>query len=476
MQQETSKEQQNQQIPALPKRGILSEIFFWISRAWVGLGHDLVYYKRIHIVGKENVPPKGTPMLIACNHQNALNDALAVEFGFKDRPITIFTRADIFKKPFVAKMLRAIHLMPAFRLGVDGADALSENGIYFAQAGARLLDGGSVLVFPEAVNQDKRWLGTFSEGYLRLAFDAAEKSGFQTDIMILPMVNHYSDYFHFREEMMIKIGKPISMKEYYDQYKEKPRSARRDLNKRVRAEIDQMMLNVTDLDNYQAIDNIREIYGPRYCAQCGGDSSHLPDRLLSDKALCKELDEARDKDPDTIAALYADSLKIKSETRKNKVADANYDKKFSIPRIAVQIFALIAAFPLFLLSLIPNILLFLSPFMVTNKLKAGDGHAQMFVGGVRFALNSLIVLPVAYLLTFLIEGLLCGWIFAAVHTICLPLLGLFAWGYRKLFIYTKRELRFQKAKKGPLAAIVDLRKNLFDKLDNILSKNTWKKE
>lgn len=458
------------------KRGILGEIFFRISRAWVGLCHDMLYYKHVHLIGRENIPPKGTPMIIASNHQNALNDALAVVFGFKDRPVSIFTRADMFSKPLLGSMLRVFYLLPAYRMGIDGADSLGKNFDVFAEAGQRLLEGGSVMLFPEAVNQDKRWLGEFSQGYLRMAFDAAKKSDFATDIQILPIVNHYSDYFRFREDMMIQVGEPVSLKQYYEQFQTKPRTAQRDINNRIRSQIDSMMLNITDLDNYEAIDYLRETYGRGYCRQCGGNPDHLPDKLLSDKALFAELDSAHQQDPQTIDSVYSDALLLKQQTAGFKVKDENFDKNFSKLRLAMHIFALIATFPLFVLSLIPNILLFLSPFLFTKKLKAGDGHARMFVGGVRFALNALLVLPLAYIATFLLEGFLCDWIYAAIHTLCLPFLGLFAWGYRKLFICTKRALRFNSAIKGGLSATADLRKKLFEKLDNILSKNTWKKE
>ena len=105
------------------KRNIFGEIFFRLSRAYVRFWHDLVYYKRIYLLGKENVPPKGTPLIVASNHQNALNDALAVEFSMTDRPVSIFTRADLFQKRFVGGLLRSWYLLPAFRLGMDGADA-----------------------------------------------------------------------------------------------------------------------------------------------------------------------------------------------------------------------------------------------------------------------------------------------------------------------------------------------------------------
>ena len=116
-------------------------------------------------------------------------DALAVEFGFKDRDVCIFTRADMFKKAPIRWVLRSFNLLPAFRFNQDGLDTVAFNEKLFKIAGKDLMKGNAVLIFPEAVNQDKRWLGNFSEGYLRMAFDTVEADGFKTDIKILPIVN-----------------------------------------------------------------------------------------------------------------------------------------------------------------------------------------------------------------------------------------------------------------------------------------------
>lgn len=458
------------------KRNIFGEIFFRLSRAYVRFWHDLVYYKRIYLLGKGNVPPKGTPLIVASNHQNALNDALAVEFSMTDRPVSIFTRADLFQKRFVGGLLRSWYLLPAFRLGMDGADALGKNFDVFAEAGERILEGGSVMIFPEAVNQDKRWLGEFSQGYLRMAFDAAKKSDFKTDIQILPMINHYSDYFHFREQMLVKFGKPISLMPYYEQYQTKPRTVQRNLNALVRSQIDDMMLNITDLDNYEAIDYLRETYGMKYCGDCGGNPDNLPDKLMSDKAFVKELMQAVSEDESLRDSIYKDALMLKAACGEQRIGKVMYQKQLGGGQIALRILGLVSGFPIMLAGLVPNLILLFAPTPITNKLKAGDSHGAMFIGGVRFALNALVVIPVTYTAVFVTEGCLYSWLYAAIHTLCLPLLGLFAWGYRMMYMDLRRHLRFRNLKDKALKAAVDVKNKLFDKLDNILNKNTWKKE
>lgn len=446
-----------------------------MARGYVGFWHNLFYYKKIHLIGEENIPPKGTPLIIASNHQNAVNDALAVEFAFADRPVSIFTRADLFSKPVVGPLLRSWYLLPAFRLGMDGADSLGKNFDVFAEAGERLLEGGSVMIFPEAVNQDKRWLGDFSQGYLRMAFDAAKRDNFQTDIQILPMVNHYSDYFHFQEDLLVRFGKPVSLKQYYEQYQSKPRTVQRNVNAEVRGQINDMMLNITDLENYEAIDYIRDSYGESYCESCGGDYNHLPDKLESDKALYKELENAKNNGED-LSDVYSMAMELKAGCGKYDMPVGMFGKKLTALSATLKLLLLALGLPLFLIALVPNILFWLVPMPIVSKLKKGTSHGAMFIGGVRFAINTLLVIPVAYTTVLLAEGFTLGWWPAVIHTALLPLLAVFAWKYRKLFLLIKNHFRFRRMIGGVLKPVNELRNKLFDKLDNILTKNTWKKE
>lgn len=459
------------------ERGIISKIFGKISRAYVGLVHDHIYYRGVYMVGRENIPPVGTPMIVVSNHQNTLNDALAVEFGFKDRDVCIFTRADMFKKAPIRWILRSFNLLPAFRFTQDGLDTVSFNEELFKIAGKDILKGNAALLFPEAVNQDKRWLGNFSEGYLRMAFDTVKDDGYKTDIKILPIVNHYSDYFGFREDVMLKIGEPISLKDYYDQYQSKPRTVRRNINAEVRSRIEQMMLNITDLDNYDAIDYLRLTYGRRYCRLCGGNPQKLPDRLESDKAFFAELEQAKPDHADDLKEIYEGALTLRDACKRCKVEDKNFDEKRpSTFKFIMQILGLVVLFPLFIFSLIPNLLLFLAPMPLTDKLKAGNSHQAMFVGGVRFTLNTLFVGPLVYTLQMIADVYFFGWIVAAVHLVLLPFFGIGAWQYRRGFITMKRQWRFRRERNRGLAGMDELRKKIFDKLDNILSKKIWKKE
>ena len=190
-------------------------LFLKAFRAYLQYVNSGLYFRKEHILGLENVPTNGTPVVVVSNHQNCLNDPLCVCLQLTDRRMNFIARANVFKNPIFNKALRAMGLLPAYRMSHEGLGAVCKNQETFDDAGAALNDGETLMLFPEADHQDKRWLGTFKLGYLRIAFAAAEKNNFEQDIMILPSCNHYSNYFHARTDMLIRFGTPISLKPYY---------------------------------------------------------------------------------------------------------------------------------------------------------------------------------------------------------------------------------------------------------------------
>ena len=64
------------------------------------------YFKRIDVFGFENIP-KDKPVLFLGNHQNALLDPLLI--AIKCGRFSFFlTRAGVFKKPLVSKLLKSL--------------------------------------------------------------------------------------------------------------------------------------------------------------------------------------------------------------------------------------------------------------------------------------------------------------------------------------------------------------------------------
>ena len=410
----------------IEKPGCLYHMF----KAYVRFLHDKIYYKETYVVNPEAVPADGTPCLIASNHQNCMNDPLGLVTSFRDRKLHVITRADVFMvSPVADKFLRAIGLLPAFRLDYEGESALGKNAETFRASEQALIDGKTLLMYPEAGHQDKRWLGTFSFGYTKMAFEAAELGNFEKDVFILPACNHYSHYFGMRNRMLVKFGTPISLQPYYELYKNKPRTAQREVNKLVREQISNLMLDIRDLNNYDAIDFIRTTYGIDYAKTQGVNPDDLPNRLLSDKNLVARLDEAYKSEDTYLQATVASAYEIARVVRKgiDDLGITEAHLRFSVNPIALgfQLLMLLILLPLWIFSWWPSMLVYWIPMSIF-KAKMKD---PMFEGTLLFGSAALFTLPLFSLITLLVTGFCSGWVPALIYVALFPFLMLFCWKY-----------------------------------------------
>lgn len=443
-------------------------IAYYMFRAYVRFLHDKIFYKKTYSINKESIPADGNPLMVVSNHQNCLNDPLGMLFSFRDRKPYVIARANVFEvHPLANKFLRSIGLLPAFRLDYEGESSLEKNNETFKMTEKALLDGNTIMMFPEAGHQERRWLGTFSFGYTKMAFEAAEMGNFEKDIQILPCGHHYSDYFGMQNQFMVRFGEPISLTPYYELYKTKPRTAQREVNKLVREQISNLMLNIKDLDNYDAIDFLRLTYGKELAAKKGLNQDVLPELLVAEKEVVAKLEQAQAENPEEVAAIYQDALLVKRGIKQLRIDDSLLSKAPSAFVTLLTIIGLILLFPLWVTSLWPSLLMYLIPMGIFKKLCTD----VMFEGTFLFAVNALILMPLFTILTLVYAGLNACLLAGIIYVALFPLLIVFSWRYAMCVGKTWKKVNYLLAKgSDKMKALKSLRATLHAKLDKITSK------
>jgi hypothetical protein len=349
----------------------------------------------------------------------------------------------------------------------EGFGAINKNRETMDDAGQALTDGETLMLYPEADHQDKRWLGKFKLGYLRIAFEAAEKMNFEQDVMILPSCNHYSNYFHARTDMLIKFAEPISLKPYYERYKEAPRETMMEVNTIVRDTIQQMMLHIEDLDHYEEIDFIRESgYGRKYAKEHGYKFNYLPSRLLSDQKLVAELQRAYTENKEEMEGVYADIRSYAEGLKELNIRDWLFIHNPGIEAPIIRGLGLLLLLPLFIVSIIPTALLFIIPKIFLNILIKD----QMFISSFNVGVSVFVSVPICLIIPSILLWIFAGFWWALGYFVAFPFMFVLAWNFMRMFQKFMGSCRFVARKnRDKVSKLKEIRQRIFSQLDKLIN-------
>lgn len=166
-----------------------------------------LYFKKINIQGKTNIP-KNRPVILVANHQNALIDPLLLATHTKLNPYFL-TRASVFKHPIAAKLLDFIRMLPVYRVR-DGFSTIQQNQLIFDKTYEILKKNGTVIIFAEGSHSDIRNLRPLSKGFTRMAFGLKEKYP-EAKPVILPVGINYSAHKRSGSRVNMIFGNPIEV-------------------------------------------------------------------------------------------------------------------------------------------------------------------------------------------------------------------------------------------------------------------------
>lgn len=173
-----------------------------------------LYFSKIIVQGKEHIP-KGKAVLIVSNHQNALIDPILIATHTRLNPFFL-TRASVFKKSIIAKMLDFIRMIPIYRVR-DGIDNMEKNKETFDKSTQVLLNKGSLVIFGEGNHSIHRNLRPLKKGFARIAYQALEKDG-DLDLVILPVGINYSNHQRTGSKVSIIFGQTIDPKIHFPRF------------------------------------------------------------------------------------------------------------------------------------------------------------------------------------------------------------------------------------------------------------------
>lgn len=172
-----------------------------------------IFYSKIEIVGKENIPTIDAPIIFAPNHQNALTDAIILGV-YSPLPIYSLTRSDVFIKPLMS-VFKSLKMMPIYRIR-DGYGKLTKNDAIFETCKNLLVDKKAILIFPEGNHSLDYFLRPLTKGICRIALNS--QVAVKDEVKIIPVGLNFFDHLNSGSKLIVKFGKPINVKNYIPQF------------------------------------------------------------------------------------------------------------------------------------------------------------------------------------------------------------------------------------------------------------------
>ncbi len=204
-----------------------------------------IFFSKIHIHNIGRIP-LDRPVLISSNHPSAFLEACLLATHFP-KSLHFLVRGDIFINKFVINLLKQVHLTPIYRVS-DGFKNLRANENTFNECHQRLKNNEVIVVYAEGNTTQEKRLRPIQKGLARIAFGALDRYP-DMDLCIVPLGVNYSHPNDFRSEVMIEVGMPITLKDYYQQYKSDSIRAISELTQKVEAEMKPLVIHV-DKDEY----------------------------------------------------------------------------------------------------------------------------------------------------------------------------------------------------------------------------------
>lgn len=167
-----------------------------------------LFYRNLHVRNANVLCKTDKPVLLISNHQNALMDPLLCCIT-SPKQLNFLTRADVFKKPWVKKILFSLNMLPVYRPH-DKVNILESNAPTFKESLRRLEANQVISLFPEGTHQPDQNLKPFKKGAARLVgnlFDSGSNSSF----MIQPVGLHFTNIKHSGYPGFVHFGEQVEV-------------------------------------------------------------------------------------------------------------------------------------------------------------------------------------------------------------------------------------------------------------------------
>jgi 1-acyl-sn-glycerol-3-phosphate acyltransferase len=416
-----------------------------------------VFFRRIFYSNLKKVPLE-KPLLFVGNHQNSFMDGILVG-SYLPQPINFTMRADMFRKPFARFCLRELNVSPVYRIE-EGLENVHRNLESFTGIYEILRKNGNLIMFSEGICVQEKRLQKLRKGTARVAFGAAEKFGL--DVNIVPVGINYTYPDKFRKEVMINFSDPFSINELKDIYKENPAKALLAFTQKCNESLQKEVIIIEDKANDWLAENLLIMERHNMVLPFLQWRFDTDDRRLLEKTLADKINYITKTSKEDLEALNR-KVKVYTETLSSAhLSDENFAR--TLDWGFLRYFAVIAGAPIFLAGFIANLIPFIVPKYVCDKLIKDRRHfSSVYVS------SGTVLYLIYFPLVVILATIFAGWI-GFLLALFVPLAGYLVLYYLEIFRERLHTLMFRiktVTRRNLVADLASQRREIQDILDKI---------
>ena len=365
------------------------------------------FYRRIEVVGLENVPLRGA-VIFAGNHPNALIDGLLLVSQADRSPIHFLGNAKLWGFPVLSALLEALGAIPVLRREEHGGDA--DNRGAFARVDDILVGGGCVAIFPEGISHADSRLATLKTGTARMALHAAAHR--DNDVVIVPFGLTYLDRDRFRSQVLLQFAAPIPMDDArLEAYRRYEVGTVRQLTAELGERITRVALSAPDWATLRFIHAARRLYKPTSARLTPASYVDLSRRFVERYALFAEKPDVQRLRVEVEAyQAELDGLGLKDHQLSHPVSAGN-----AIRRIVWRTALVVVLFPLAL----PGAIVLLPVAWLAATVGSRFSYDSDDIATLK-VVTAVPVLLSTYALVAIMAGVGLGWVWAVVALLIIP--------------------------------------------------------
>ena len=362
---------------------------FWIDWA---IRHS---YRKYEVHGEENVPDDGA--LILCpNHCNTLMDALVVLRSHRDKMI-FGARADLFRRPFIARLMTFVKILPMVRQR-DGLRNVLQNNQTQEIIVDILEHDTRFCLFPEGTHRTKHSLQRLGKGAFRIALAANAKFGGKKPVYLVPVGLEYGDYFRYRSTCMVNYGPAINVTKFLEEgsFENEPQALDA-LRQELAGHIEDLITYIPDDENYDskwALTKMAAIYKSK--KGYGQFGTKLDKSMIRNREIAADIEIAMVEKPEKMASILERAERFEKERREAGISIYSFRKMNPILNLVRKGIRALLGLPYFIFSAITTLPVWALSMKIRKSVKdAAFRNTVSF--GVKITLGDIMAIIYAVL-------------------------------------------------------------------------------